>query len=294
VSPEKVEEQVERLRQSMSRLEPVEGRDEARSGDFALVDYDATIDGKEFPGGKAENATVEVAPGEILDSKSPALEGARIGATVGIDSTFRPDYPVEQLRGKRAHFQVRLKGLKIRVVPELNDDLAQEVQAGKTLVELRAKVRSDLEKSVAAKAAADERDQMAQVLIERNPFEVPEAMVERASEMMLDGALRAMARSGVDPRQLNLDVGKLLEEMRPRALSEVKAALLFEAIANQEKIEVADPDIEKKIEEIAKDSGQPMGKVKRHFGNPEERRTLAQRLREEKTVEFLKARAKYL
>ena len=112
--------------------------------------------------------------------------------------------------------------------------------------------------------------------------------------MMLDGALRAMARSGLDPRQLNLDVGKLLEEMRPRALSEVKAALLFEAIGNQEKIEVADAEIEKKIDEIAKDSGQPMAKVKRHFGNPEERRTLGQRLREEKTVEFLKARAKYL
>jgi len=294
VSDERVEEQVEKLRQSMSRLEPVEGRDEARSGDFALVDYDATVEGKEFPGGKAENATLEVAPGEILDSKAQALEGARVGTTVELDSTFGDDYPAEQLRGKRAHFKVRLKALKARVVPELNDDLAQEVQAGKTLAELRAKVREDLEKAMAAKAAGEEREQIAQLLIERNPFEVPAAMVERASEMMLDGALRAMARQGLDVRQMNLDVGKLLEEMRPRALGEVKAALLFEAIANQEKIEAADPEIEAKIEEIAKDSGQPMAKVKRHFGNAEERRTLVQRLREEKTVEFLKAGAKYL
>jgi trigger factor len=294
VSDERVEEQVEKLRQSMSRLEPVEGRDEARSGDFALVDYDATVEGKEFPGGKAENATLEVAPGEILDSKAQALEGARVGTTVELDSTFGDDYPVEQLRGKRAHFKVRLKALKAKVVPELNDDLAQEVQAGKTLAELRAKVREDLEKAMAAKAAGEEREQIAQLLIERNPFEVPGVMVERASELMLDGALRAMARRGLDVRQMNLDVGKLLEEMRPRALGEVKAALLFEAIANQEKIEVADPEIEAKIEEIAKDSGQPMAKVKRHFGNPEERRTLVQRLREEKTVEFLKAGAKYL
>jgi len=112
--------------------------------------------------------------------------------------------------------------------------------------------------------------------------------------MMLDGALRAMARGGVDPRRLNLDVGKLLEEMRPRALAEVKAALLFQAIANQEKIEVADAEVDKKIEEIGKDSGQPIAKVKRHFANPEERQNLAQKLREEKTVEFLKGRAKYL
>ncbi len=294
VSDGKVEEQLEKLRQNMSRLEPIEERDEARAGDFALVDYEATIDGKEFPGSRAENATVEIAPGEIVDSKMPALEGAGIGTTVEIDSKFPDDYGVEAVKGRRAHFRVHLKALKAKVVPELNDDLARELQAGKTLADLRVKVRSDLEKLARAKGASEEREQIAKALIERNAFEVPAAMVERGAEMMLDGALRAMARGGIDPRRLKLDVGKLLEEMRPRALSEVKAALLFEAIANQEKIEVPDAEVDAKIEEIAKDSGQPLAKVRRHFGNPDERRNLVQKMREEKTVEFLKVRAKYL
>jgi trigger factor len=294
VSDARVEEQLEKLRQSMSRLEPVEGREEARAGDFALVDYQATVDGKDFPGSRAENATVEIAPGELVESKAPALEGERIGAAVELDSTFPDDYAVEPVRGKRAHFRVHLKALKAKVVPELNDDLAREVQAGKTLADLRAKVRSDLERVARAKAVTEERDQIAKALIERNPFDVPAAMVERGAEMMLDGALRAMARGGIDPRRLNLDVGKLLEEMRPRALSEVKAALLFEAVANQGRIEVSDAEVEAKIAEIGKDSGQPMAKVKRHFSDPDERRNLTQKLREEKTVEFLKARAKYL
>jgi trigger factor len=294
VSDTKVEEQLEKLRQSMSRLEPIEERDEARAGDFALVDYEATIDGKEFPGSRAENATVEIAPGEVVESKMPALEGARVGTTINIDSKLPDDYAAQQVRGKRARFIVHLKALKARVVPELNDDLARELQAGKTLADLRAKVRSDLERLARAKAAAEDRDQIAKALIERNAFEAPTAMVERGAEMMLDGALRAVARGGVDPRRLNLDVGKLLEEMRPRALSEVKAALLFEAIANQEGIEVTDAELEAKIEEIAKDTGQALAKVKRHFGNPDERRNLVQRMREEKTVEFLKASAKYL
>ncbi len=294
VAEGKVDEQLEKIRQSLSRLEPVEGRDVARAGDLALVDYEGKIDGKEFPGSRAENATVEVAPGDLVDSKVQALEGTRVGGTVEIDSSFPPDYAVEQLKGKQAHFRIHLKALKARVVPELNDDLAQEMQAGKSLADLRAKVRSDLEKLALAKAASEEREQIAKALIERNPFDVPGAMVERAAEMMLDGALRAMARGGVDLRRLNLDVGKLLEDMRPRAMGEVKAALLLEAIANQEKIEVPDADLEKKIEEIAKDSGQSIAKVKRHFGNPEERRNLSQKMREEKTVEFLKSRAKYL
>jgi trigger factor len=294
VTEAKVDEQLEKIQQSLSRLEPVEGREAAQAGDFALVDYEGTIDGKELPGSKSENVTVEVAPGELYESKVQALEGARIGSTVEVATAFPEDHAAQQLRGKRARFKVYLKALKAKVVPELNDDLAQEMQAGKSLADLRAKVRSDLEKIALAKAASEEREQIAKALIERNPFEVPAVMVERAAEMLLDGALRAMARGGVDLRRVNLDVGKLLEEMRPRGLGEVKAALLFEAIANQEKIEVPEEEVDRKIEEIAKDSGQALPKVKRHFANPEERRNLSQKLREEKTVDFLKARAKYL
>ena len=293
VGEAKVDEQLEKIRQSLSRLEPLEGREVAQAGDFALVDYEGTIDGKELPGGKSENVTVEVAPGEFHESKVQALEGARIGSTVEVATTFPEDHPSAPLRGKRARFKVHLKALKTKVVPELNDDLAQEMQAGKTLADLRAKVRSDLEKIALARSANEEREQIAKALIERNPFEVPAAMVERAAEMMLDGALRAMARGGVDLQRINLDVGKLLEEMRPRAMAEVKAALLFEAIASQEKIEVAEQEVDKKIEEAAKDSGQALPKVKRHFAKPQERRNLSQKLREEKTVDFLKARAKY-
>jgi len=293
VDEAKVAEQLEKLRQSASRLEPVEDRDLARMGDFAIVDYQATAEGKEFPGSHAENATVEIAPGGLTESKMEQLDGARIGSTVEMDYVFPADSPIEQVKGKRARFKVQLKALKTKVVPEMNDDFAQEVQAGKTVDEVRSKIRSDLEKAAQAKAAAEERDQLVKALIERNPFDVPNAMVERAAEAMLDGALRAMARGGIDPRRLNLDIGKLLEEMRPRAMVEVKGALLFEAIADQEGLAVSDEEIDAKLAEIAKDSGQPLAKIRKHFKQPEEQRGLAQKLREEKTVEFLKAAAKY-
>jgi trigger factor len=293
VAEGKVSDQLEKLRQSASRLEPVENRDLARIGDFAIVDYQATADGKDFPGSHAENATVEVAPGELLESRMAQLEGARIGSTVELDHAFPADFSVEHMRGKRARFTVQLKALKTKVVPELNDDFAQEVQGGKTLEELRNKIRSDLEKEARSKAAAEERDQLVKALIEGNPFDVPNAMVDRAAEAMLDGALRAMARGGIDPRQLNLDVGKLLEDMRPRALVEVKAVLLLEAIAEQESLTVSDQEVDAKLEEIAKDSGQPPAKIRKHFKQPEERRGLIQKMREEKTVEFLKGAAKY-
>src|SRR5262244_1552229 len=120
VSDAKVDEQLEKIRQSLSRLEPVQGREVAQEGDFALVDYEGTVDCKELPGGRAENATVEVAPGEFLEGKAHALDGARIGSTVEVGTAFPEDHPSAQLRGKRARFQVHLKALKAKVVPELN------------------------------------------------------------------------------------------------------------------------------------------------------------------------------
>ena len=294
VEDTQVDEQLEKMRQTMSRLEPIQGRDVAEREDFALIDYVATIAGKDFPGSKVENLTVEVAPGELIRSKIAALENVKVGDTKELDYAFPRDYPVEEVRGKTAHFQIRLKGLKARIVPELNDEFAQEVQAGKTLSELRAKVRADVEHAARQEEVSAERSQIIQLLIERNPFEVPESMVDHAVEVLLESAVRSMTRGGIDPRRIGLDFDRLRAEMRPRALVEVKGSLLLEAIAEQKAIEVPEQEIAQKIEEISKETGQALAKVKSYFRDPNERRSLSRRLRDEKTVEFLKAQAKYL
>ena len=118
-------------------------------------------------------------------------------------------------------------------------------------------------------------------------------MVDRAVEFMLDGALRNIARGGMDPRQLGLDFNRLRDELRPRGETEVRGSLILEAIALKENILPAPADVEARIETLAAESGPQAAQVRQHFGNPEERRGLSLRLREEKTIEFLKAHAKY-
>jgi trigger factor len=287
-----VEEQIEKMRQSHSRLEPVTDRDVARAGDFATVDYEATIDGQPFAGSKAEGVTAELAPGELVDSNIAALEGVKVGETKEIDYAFPPDYRVEEVKGKTARFKLHLKGLKTKIVPELNDDFAKELGA-QTVDELRKKVRDSLEATQRSKAQAEEREALIKALIERNPFEVPRAMVERAIDSMLEGAMRQMQRSGLDVRNLGLDFMRLRDEMRERAVQEVKGTLLFEAIAEKEGIQAGDADIEKKIEELATESGQPVANIRKYFKSPDDRLGLSLRLREEKTIEFLRAQAKY-
>jgi trigger factor len=292
VGDAQVNEQIEKMRQSGSRLEPVTDRDVARAGDFATVDYEATIDGQPFTGNKAEGVTAEITPGELVDSNIAALEGVKVGDTKEIDYAFPQDYRVEEVKGKTARFKLHLKGLKTKIVPELNDDFAKEAGA-ESAEDLRTKVRANLEATQKSKAQTEERDALIKSLVERNPFEVPKAMVERAIDSMLEGALRQMQRSGLDVRNLGLDFMRLRDEMRERAVQEVKGTLLFEAIAEKEGIQATDADMDKKIEELATESGQPVANIRKYFTRPDDRLGLSLRLREEKTIEFLKAQAKY-
>jgi trigger factor len=154
-------------------------------------------------------------------------------------------------------------------------------------------VKSNLEATQRSKVHQEHRDALIKALIERNPFEVPKAMVERAIDSMLEGAMRQMQRSGLDVRNLGLDFMRLRDEMRERAVQEVKGTLLFEAIAEKEGIQATDADVEKKMEELAAETGQPVATVRQYFKSQEDRFGLTLRLREEKTIEFLKAQAKY-
>ncbi|HLM46418.1 MAG TPA: trigger factor [Myxococcaceae bacterium] len=293
VADSDVDARLEELRQSMARLEPVEGRDVAQAGDFATVDYVATVEGTDFPGSKADGVTVELAPGELVESNVAALEGSKVGDVKELDYAFPADYRVEQVKGKTARFKFTVKGLKKKVVPELNDDFAKETNEAQSLEELRTKIRTDLEQGKRSKAQNDERAAILTALIERNAFDVPKSMVERTIDNMLEGQLRNMARMGMDPRRLNLDFARLREDLRERATQEVKGALLIEAIAQKENIQASDADVDKKLEELAAEAKQPIDVVRKYFKGAEERQGLSLRLREEKTIEFLKGQAKY-
>ena len=291
IDPE-VDERLEAMRQRVARLEPVEGRTVAETGDFAIVDYTGTIQRQPFPGSAAEDVTVEVAAGDLMRGNVPELAGTVVGQKRELDHTFAADDSEASRAGKTAHFSFTLKGLKRQLVPPLDDDFAKEVGGGETLAELKTKVRGDLESAARNRAAQDEREQLVKGLVERNPFDLPKAMIERGLDAMLDGALRMMARQGLDPSRLNLDFSSLREEMRPRAEAEVRGALLLQAVAEKEGLSVNSEELDARIAQYATESGAPLHQVRKAFKEPEQKRALEQRVREEKTVEFLKAAAK--
>ena len=293
VTDEQLNEQLERMRQSMARVEPITDRDTAAVGDQVTVDFEATIDGQPFPGSKAEGIGAQVQPGELVEGKIAALEGVKVGESKDLDYTFPQDYQEESVRGKTARFHLTVKSLQKEITPELNDDFAKNTGIAQSLDELRTKMREDMQKARKSQVEAEEREALMKALIERNPFEVPRAMVERAMDSMLRGALQQLQRQGMDPSRLNLDFSRLREGMREKALQEVKGTLLFEAIAQKEGIQASDADVDARIEQLATEAGQPVAAVKKYFKGPDERLGLSLRLREEKTIEFLRGRAKY-
>lgn len=292
VGDDKVDEQLKRLRESRTTVEKLEGRDVAQKGDLALIDFDATKDGQPFPGNTGRDVTVEVADGELIEGNLPQVEGMKVGDKKDFDYAFPADYRVEEVKGQTAKFTVTLKELRGKKVPEADDAFAKDVGM-ESLDALKARIRQDLERAAKRGAAVDERADVFQKLIEKNDFEVPNALVERGIEIMLDGAFGQMQRQGFDFRNMNLDWAKLRDELRPKSLTEVRGQLLLEAITTAEKLEVNDADLDQECEIISAETGAPLPAVKAQFKSAQGKDTLKGRALERKAIEFVKSHAKF-
>jgi trigger factor len=287
-----VEAELERLRQSFTQMEPVEGRTDARKGDWAVIDYEGSVDGTVFDGGKAEGALVQVADGDFFKGEMAALEGRQVGDAFELEQHFPADFRDAALRGKPARFAIRLQSLRTQKVPPLDDGLAKEVgiEGVVTLEALRARVHSDIEKREKHRAEAEQRDLLVRSALSRNDFEVPPALVERTLDAMMENTAQRFARQGIDIRQLDLDVARIRADLREQALHTVKAALVLEAIAEVEKLEVTAEDEKAELERRAVELGVPLQKLK---VRDEMRAALRQQIREDKTVALLAEHANY-
>jgi trigger factor len=293
VPDDAVSSELTRIQEQMAQLAPVEGRFEAQEGDFAVIDHEGSIDGKPFDGAKAEGVTVKVGPGSITEGNVGALAGKKLGDAVELDETFPPDSRSEALRGKTAHMKVTLKALKTRQLPQLDDALAKSlgVEGVETLDALRERIRKDLEKRESRRAETELKDNLVKAALERNEFEVPPSMIERAIDGMIEGAAERFARSGIDIRQLGLDYGRMRADLRDQALLQVRGRLLLDAIADAEKIEVTDEDLQAEIARLSDEMGVSLAKVQQQMRGGDAREALRNKIREDKALALMTSSA---
>jgi trigger factor len=293
VTDEMISAELGRIQESLAKLVPVEGRFEAQEGDWAVVDHEGTIEGEPFDGARAEGVTVKVAPGAISEGNLGLLAGKKLGETVELDEPFAEDHRNEALRGKVARMRVTLKALKERQLPALDDELAKSLGAEgvETLDQLRARIRADLEKREERRAEVELKDGLVHAALAKNEFEVPPALVERAIDAMIEGAAERFARSGIDIRQLQLDQARMRADLREQALLQVRGRLLLEAIAEAEKIEVSEEEVQAELARIAGELGTSLAKLQQQMRGNDGREALRNKLREDKALALMTSAA---
>jgi trigger factor len=289
VTDEAVDAELEKLRERFASLQPLEGRDVAAEGDWAVIDHVGTVDGKPFEGGEAQGVSVRAAQGKIEEGNIPQLVGRKVGDTVEFDEPFAADHRNEQLRGKTTHMKVTLRGLRVRQLPVLDDDFARQVgvEGLETLQALTGRIRADLEKREKRKSEGEFKDALIKAALARNDFEVPPSMVERTIDNMLESTVERFSRMGLDVAQLDLDVARLRGDLREQALLQVRGSLLLDAVAAAEQVVVEADDVQAELARLADEAGVPLAKVQQQMRSAEARAALHSRVREEKALSLL-------
>ncbi|NES95987.1 MAG: trigger factor [Desertifilum sp. SIO1I2] len=253
---DKVDRLLEEQRQRQATLIPVEGRS-AQLGDVALVDftgYTQSEDGErqEIPGGQAEDFEIELDQDRFIPGFVDGILGMNPGDTKEVIAQFPEDYPQEEVAGKSAQFQITLKELKEKELPELDDEFAQEVSEFETLEELRASLEKRYQDEADSKTKENKERSLLDELLNHIEVEIPESMIQREVDSMLTQTAMQLANQGLDIKRLFTAelIPQLRQQSRPEALKRIKRALTLAEIAKRESLSVEAEAIDAKVQEI--------------------------------------------
>lgn len=280
---------LEELRQSFAQLLPIEDRSEAAPGDLATIDYQVKVDRSVQ---RFDNRLVEVAPAELGGELPARLDGMRIGQETSFAIDYPADHPDPERAGKRLEFRVVLKSMARKEVPNLDDDFAKDHGECETLEDLRQRVRQHLEGSALREADRAARAAAVRQLVRANDVQVPRAMLERRTELMVDEILENLgARRPPASREAEFRT-HLQSQVEPRAREQVQGDLILEAVARQESLEVGEEEVEAYVEQIVNQTRADVrDRVRALYGDPSRRASLRTQILQEKALDFIMSRA---
>lgn len=260
---ERVDNVLKDYQEQMATLVPVEGR-VAQMGDVAVVDFKGVLpnedpeqEPEEVPGGSAQDFQLELQEGRFIEGFIDGIVGMAIGETKDVEAQFPESYPQPTVAGKKAVFTVTLKELKEKELPELDDDFAQEVSDFQTITELRESLTSRFTKEAEDQTRANQEQAILKELVNRVEVEVPETLVERESNYMLQQTAMQLQNQGIDVKKFFTQeiASRLREQSRPEAIDRIKRTLALGEIAKQEEIKATDEEISAKVNEILEGLG---------------------------------------
>ncbi len=269
VTDEEIQAEVDKEREANSRTVTVEDR-AVQKGDIATIDFEGFVDGVAFDGGKGENYDLEIGSNTFIPGFEDQLVGAEIGKELDVNVTFPEEYGAKELAGKAAVFKCKVNGIKVKELPEADDEFAQEVSEFDTLDAYKEDIKANLLKKKEEEAQRVKEDAVIGKIIEGAQMDIPEAMVEYQTQQMLDDFGRRMQSQGLSLEQYFQFTGmtedQYKEQMKPRALQNIQSRLVLEAVAAAEKLEATEEDLDAEYAKMAEQYKLDVEKVKEIFG----------------------------
>ena len=265
VKDEEVEERLKNLQNIHAQLKTVSDPRPVQPGDFVILDYEASMENKPLDEGKATDFTVEVGSGRFIPDLEEKLVGLKPDEEKEVEVSFPDDYGYKKWAGKTLSFHVKIKEVKEKILPILDDEFAKDLGDYSSLEDLRLKLREEIEKDKKLILERQLKDQMVEQLLQANSFEIPESLVEEQTRTLVSDTKMRLATQGVDFKNLGVSEEKLQGDYREMAQKQVRTFLILEKIADQEGITVTDGEAEDRVREISEKIHQKFDVVKRYY-----------------------------
>lgn len=290
VKPEAVEKALKQTQEMHAQYKAVEGRG-AKVGDFVVADYVCMSEGKEIE--KRNDDWIELKEDEYLKGFSMQLAGGVAGEEKDVTITFPEDISDKRVAGKHAIFKVKIKEIKEKILPSLDDELAKQAGDYKDLQDLKQKLTQDLEKRAQGeKEAAFERELLNE-LIKHNKIDIPAGLLQRRTEYLTEQASQRFVSQGGTAELFDKEKEKLHKEFEAEARRQIQLAFLLDEIAEAQGIQAEDADLKQRYESLGRQYRQPKEVVEKYYQeHPEAIDALKDQVRNEKVIEFLKQNAK--
>lgn len=281
------------MQESLSQLKPVEAGQAAEAGHFITFDFEGFIDGAPFENGKGADYQLELGSGRFIPGFEEQLIGMLTGDEGEIQVTFPADYGHTELAGKDAVFRVKIKEVKGKELPPLDDEFAGQFGEFRTLAQLKEHLKNAHEKQEMDRIHSELREEAVRALISNNDIQIPGTLIDQQVEQMLENAKKRLAYQRMTLEMMGLDDEKYKTQFRPVAESQVKGSLLLDSLAKQEHITACEDDLEEKLRQMSSDNEQSNEAMRNYYlKNQKAKENLMIQIVEDKAIDLLLARAK--
>lgn len=294
VTEEEIMHKIDHEREHNSRMITIDDR-AIQDGDIATIDFEGFVDGEAFEGGKGEDHALTIGSHSFIDNFEEQLIGKKIGEEVEVNVTFPENYQAKELEGKPALFKVTIKEIKVKELPELDDDFAQDVSEFDTLKEYKESVKNSIKESKEKDAKVAKENEVVDKIIENATMEIPDPMIDFQVNQMAEEFTQRLQSQGLSVQQYfqftGMDANKFLADLKPQALKRIHSRLVLEAIAKAENITASDDELNEEITKMAAMYQMEADKLIEMIGD-REKEQLREDIVVQKAVDFVAEHAK--